>query len=179
MSTAPQPPHAPWLDPSLLLASCGWLGRIPIAPGTFGSLLGLPLSLVTGATAAWLAGRLGGDGGLSSPLIESGLIALMVTACIPACTRAARLLDAEDPGAVVIDEALAVPTVLVLVPVAARDATVLMTAFVLFRVFDILKPPPVRQAERLPDGLGILADDQVAAALAAACLAAARWQRWL
>ena len=50
---------------------------------------------------------------------------------------------------------------------AARGAAVLAAAFVLFRIFDILKPPPVRQAERLPTGLGIMADDQVAAAFAA------------
>lgn len=178
MSTAP-PPHASWLDSSLLLASCGGLGRIPFAPGTFGSLVGLPLSLATGATATWLAGRLGGDGGLTAPLIELGLIAVIFLACIPPCTRAAHLLGAKDPGTVVIDEAVAVPTVLVLVPLAARGTGMLIAAFVLFRVFDILKPPPVRQAERLPTGLGIMADDQVAAVFAGACLAAARWQRWL
>ncbi|NCX97418.1 MAG: hypothetical protein EBX35_02225 [Planctomycetia bacterium] len=49
----------------------------------------------------------------------------------------------------------------------------------LFRVFDILKPPPIRQTERLPEGLGIMADDQVAAGFAAAGLAALRWQGWL
>jgi phosphatidylglycerophosphatase A len=46
-------------------------------------------------------------------------------------------------------------------------------------VFDILKPPPIRQLERLPAGLGVMADDLGAAALAAACLAATRWQGWL
>ena len=47
-----------WLAPPLLIATCGWVGRIPFAPGTFGSLVGLPLSLATGAAATWLAGRL-------------------------------------------------------------------------------------------------------------------------
>lgn len=167
-----------WLDPSLLVATCGWLGRFPVAPGTIGSLAGLPLSLATGAAATWLAARLGG--GLPATIgIEAALIAALVLAGIPICTRAARLLDGKDPGPVVLDEAVAVPLVLLVVPPAARGPAALVAAFVLFRVFDILKPPPVRQVERLPEGVGIIADDQVAAALAAACLAVAHWQHWL
>ena len=179
MPAEPSPPPSPWLDPSLIVATCGWVGRIPFAPGTFGSLVGLPLSLATGAAAAWMAGQLGQAGSMTTPLVELALIAALGLAGIPVCTRAARLLGSKDPGAVVLDEALAVPTVLALVPVAARGAAVLAAAFVLFRVFDILKPPPVRQVEALPEGLGIMADDQVAAVFAAAGLAAARWQGWL
>jgi phosphatidylglycerophosphatase A len=179
MPDAPSPPHSPWLDPSLIVATCGWVGRIPFAPGTFGSLVGLPLSLATGAAAAWLAGWSGQRDPATTILVEIALIAALVLASIPLCTRAARLLGTEDPGAIVLDEAVAVPTVLALVPVAARHAAVLAAAFVLFRVFDILKPPPIRQTERLPEGLGIMADDQVAAGFAAAGLAALRWQGWL
>lgn len=177
MPAEPSSPRVPWLDPSLLVATCGWVGRIPFAPGTFGSLVGLPLSLATGTAAARLAGMVGLEH--ATPLIELALIAALFLAGIPLCTRAARLLGSKDPGAVVLDEAVAVPTVLALVPLAARGPAVLAAAFVLFRVFDILKPPPVRQAERLPGGLGIMADDQVAAGFAAAGLAAARWQLWL
>ncbi len=176
-----QPPSSrvPWLDLSLLVATCGWVGRIPVAPGTFGSLVGLPLSLATGAAAVGLGRRFGQDALQTAALIEFVLIALLFLAGIPLCTRAARLLASKDPGAVVLDEVVAVPTVLALVPLAARGPVVLAAAFVLFRVFDILKPPPVRQAEALPEGLGIMADDQVAAGFAAACLVAARWQGWL
>lgn len=173
------PPPVPWLDPSLLVGSCGWVGRIPFAPGTFGSLVGLPLSLAIGTAAAACAGPLGLTGPLAATAIELPLIAGLFLLAIPVCTRAARLLGDKDPGPVVLDEAVAVPTVLAVVPVADRGWAVLAAAFVLFRIFDILKPPPVRQAERLPEGLGIMADDQVAAGFAAACLAAARWQRWL
>lgn len=179
MPLEPPSPRIPWLDPSLLVATCGWVGRIPIAPGTFGSLVGLPLSLATGTAAARLAGGLGQDAPLTAALIEFALIASFFLAGIPLCTRAARLLGGKDPGAVVLDEAVAVPTVLALVPLAGRSPAVLAAAFVLFRVFDILKPPPVRQVEALPEGLGIMADDQVAAGFAAACLVAARWQGWL
>jgi phosphatidylglycerophosphatase A len=179
MPAEPHPPRVPWLDPALIAATCGWLGRIPFAPGTFGSLVGLPLSLATGTAAGWLAGRLGQGGIVVTAVIELALIAVLFLGGIPLCTRAARLLGGKDPGAVVFDEAVAVPTVLAVVPLAARGPAVLAAAFVLFRVFDILKPPPVHQVERLPEGLGIMADDQVAALFAAACLAAARWQGWL
>lgn len=179
MPEAAQPPRVPWLDPVLIAATCGWLGRIPFAPGTFGSLVGLPLSLATGTVAGWLGGRLGQDGLAARGVIELALISLLFGAGVPLCTRAARLLGGKDPGAVVFDEAVAVPTVLAVVPLTARGPAVLAAAFLLFRVFDISKPPPIRQVERLPEGLGIMADDQVAAGFAAACLAAARWQAWL
>ncbi|MFM8415547.1 MAG: phosphatidylglycerophosphatase A [Planctomycetota bacterium] len=167
-----------WFTPALLVATCGGLGRFPVGPGTIGSLAGLPLSLATGTAATWLASRLGG-GFPTTIAIEAALIGALVLAGIPICTRAARLLDGKDPGPVVLDEAVAVPLVLLVVPPAARGPASLAAAFVLFRVFDILKPPPVRQVERLPEGVGIMADDQVAAALAAACLAVAHWQHWL
>ncbi len=177
----PRPAHPerpPWLDPALVAATCGWVGRIPFAPGTFGSLVGLPLSLATGAAAAWLAGRLGGGPPVALG-IEAVTLAGLFLIGIPICTRAADLLGGKDPGPVVLDEAVAVPVVLLAVPTAARGPAALAAAFVLFRVFDILKPPPIRQLERLPAGLGVMADDLGAAALAAACLAATRWQGWL
>lgn len=172
-----QPP--PWTDPALLLATCGGVGRAPVAPGTFGSLVGLPLSLATGWAAAWIAGRVSAaDSGLATPL-EAAIIALIFVLSVPVCTRAAALLGSKDPGPVVLDEAVAVPAVLLAVPLADREPAVLAAAFILFRIFDILKPPPIRQIEGLPAGLGIMADDMAAAAYAAACLAVARWQGWL
>lgn len=179
MATDPKPHPTPWTDPAMLVATCGGVGRAPLAPGSFGSLVGLPLSLATGFAAAWAAGRWPGAGPVAAVAIEGGLIAALVLLGIPVCTRAARLLGGKDPGPVVFDEAAAVPVALLAVPAADRSPAVLAAAFVLFRVFDILKPPPVRQLERLPAGLGIMADDVAAALLAAGCLAIARWQRWL
>jgi phosphatidylglycerophosphatase A len=121
MPAEPHPPRVPWLDPALIAATCGWLGRIPFAPGTFGSLVGLPLSLATGRAAAWLAERLGQTGVVATVVIELALIAGLFLAGIPLCTRAARLLGGKDPGPVVLDEAVAVPTVLAVVPLAARE----------------------------------------------------------
>ena len=173
------PTRVCWLDPAVVVGTCGWVGRIPFAPGTFGSLVGLPLSLASGGVAAWLAGRLGWVSLGGTAAIEAGFITLLFLVGIPICTLAAILLGGNDPGPVVLDEAVAIPMVLVVVPPAGRGLVVLVAAFLLFRVFDILKPPPVRQLEQLPGGLGIMADDQGAAVLAAVCLAVARWQGWV
>jgi len=170
--------RVPWGDPAILMATCGWIGRVPFAPGTFGSLVGLPLSLATGSTADWLAARLGW-GTAATAAVEAALIAGLFLASVPICTRAARLLGGKDPGPVVLDEAVAVPLSLLVLPRPERGLVALAAAFVLFRLFDILKPPPIRQLERLPRGLGIMADDQGAAAVAAGCLAFAHWQGWL
>ena len=71
------------------------------------------------------------------------------------------------------------PLALLAIPWAARTPLVLAVAFVLLRIFDIGKPFPCRQLEKLPAGLGIMADDWAAAAWTAGCLAVARWQHWL
>jgi len=167
------------LDPSLVVATCGGIGWAPWAPGTFGSLVGVPLAVATGAMATWLADAAGLPISAGVAGIEVTIIALLFMVSVPIATRAARLLATKDPGPVVIDEVIAVPLVLVVVAPADRSWLVLGAAFVLFRVFDILKPPPCRQLERLPDGLGIMADDIAAAIYGAACLAFARWNDWL
>ena len=165
------------LDPWLLAGTCGGVGYAPRAPGTFGALVGIPLSLATGGAATWLATRFtdaAGAGG-TTLLLEAALVALVCALGIPICTRAAaRLGRGKDPGAVVFDEAAALPLTLLVVPPSDRSVLVLAAAFVLFRVFDIWKPAPCRQLEGLPAGLGIMADDWGAAAWAAVGLALAR-----
>jgi phosphatidylglycerophosphatase A len=99
---------------------------------------------------------------------------------VPACSRAAaRLGLGKDPGAIVFDEAAAMALTLLVVPPAARTPATVAAAFLLFRFFDITKPPPARQCERLPAGLGIMADDWAAAAWAAVALMVARRLGWL
>lgn len=159
----------PWLAPALVAATCGGIGRAAVAPGTWGSLLGIPLALATGGLATWLAGA------TAAPFvdrgIEAGLIAAICLAGVPVCTRAAALLGrGKDPGAIVYDEMAALPLVLLPLAPAERSPLWLAAAFVLFRVFDITKPFPCRRLERLPAGWGIMADDWAAAAWAAACL---------
>lgn len=168
-----------WLSPALLVASGGGLGRAPFAPGTVGGILGVPLALATGAFAAWAAHRLSCAGPWTATAIEAAVVTAVCGAGIPLCTRAARLLGGKDPGAVVFDEIASYPLAVLVVPFAARTAATLAVAFLVLRIFDIAKPFPCRRLERLPAGLGIMADDWAAAAWTAACLAAARWQQLL
>jgi phosphatidylglycerophosphatase A len=174
MVDADPPPLSPgeprWSDPAVLLATCGGLGRVPFAPGTFGAAAGLPLALAGAAIASWLAA--------ASPWawpLEAALVAAVCLLGVPICTRAARRLGGKDPGCVIFDELASMPLALLVVPSARRTPLVLAVAFVLLRIFDIAKPFPCRHLERLPGGLGIMADDWAAAGWTAACLAAALW----
>jgi len=153
-------------------ATCGWLGRLPFAPGTFGAAAGVGLALALA--------RFG-----LAPAAEAALVVGLNLAGIPLCTAAARRLGGEsDPGAIVYDEMASVPLGLLAVPATARGSLpealpLLFAAFLLHRVFDIAKPFPCRQFEHLPAGLGIMADDWGAAAWMAVALTAARWYGWL
>ena len=85
------------------------------------------------------------------------ILAVLVTLIgIPAATQVARSSGIKDPQFVVIDEVAGQLVALVAVPLAWKS---FLAAFILFRVFDILKPPPVRQLEALPEGTGIVLDD--------------------
>lgn len=122
------------------------VGRLRPAPGTWGSL----------ATALlwWLiAWHL--PAALRVPLILL-LIVLAVAIGIPAATLEARSCGRKDPSHVVIDEVAGQLLTLVGCPIVWQG---LFAGFILFRVFDILKPPPIRQLERLPEGTGIVVDD--------------------
>lgn len=84
---------------------------------------------------------------------------------VPLCTRAATQAGLKDPGWIVWDELVTLPWVLLGVPRLSLGW--LLLGFVLHRVFDIVKPPPARQSEKLPGGWGIMADDLVASIYAA------------
>lgn len=143
----------------MIAASCCWVGRLRPAPGTWGSAVGLAAAVAVSAS------------GLGRPL-ELAWWLLVNLLAVPLCTLAARQLGGlKDPSAVVLDEAAAMPLVLLVVAPEARTWLTLLAAFGLFRLFDITKLPPCRQLERLPEGFGVMADDWAAAAYAAAVLA--------
>ena len=146
-------------DRAILLTAEGFgLGRIKPAPGTWGSLWGVPIGWVLGYydTTWWM--RL---------LIAFGMFVIGV----PICAAGARLRNAKDPGSVVWDEMAAFPVVYAFVPIGGENIWItLIAGFVLFRIFDIWKPPPVRQCDRLTGGFGIMIDDTVAAVYAAGFL---------
>ena len=130
----------------LFVATCGYLGYVPVAPGTFGSALGL---------GVFFAVRSSG-----STAVELGVIALVFVVGLWCGTVAERHFGGIDPGPVVLDEVLGMLITLALLPVNMTGAIV---GFVVFRVLDVLKPWPSARFEKLPGGLGVMADDAMAA----------------
>jgi phosphatidylglycerophosphatase A len=95
-------------------------------------------------------------------------LALLITLIgIPAATRVARATGGKDPQFVVIDEVAGQLIALIAVPLAWKT---FLTGLILFRAFDIIKPPPVRQLEKLPQGTGIVLDDVAAGIFAFAVM---------
>jgi phosphatidylglycerophosphatase A len=92
---------------------------------------------------------------------------LAIALGIPAATRVARAVSLKDPQFIVIDETAGQLITLIAAPLTWKS---LLAGFILFRIFDILKPPPVRQLERLPEGTGIVLDDVAAGLLALAAM---------
>lgn len=88
-----------------------------------------------------------------------GLAVLFTLIGIPAATRVSRGSRIKDPQFVVIDEVAGQMIALIAVPLAWKT---FLAAFILFRAFDIVKPPPIRQLEALPEGTGIMLDDVAA-----------------
>lgn len=146
---------------ALCLASWFGAGFWPWGPGTAGSL--------AATLMAWAGGRWLG----LAPWHCLAAAVLLTPAGVWAATETARLRGAEDPGLVVVDEVLG--QWVALAGAATLAGPQLWTAFVLFRIFDIVKPWPVRRLETLPGGAGIVADDLAAGAYAALVLALARW----
>lgn len=140
-----------------LVATFFGAGRMQPAPGTWGSLAAILVWVVASKVAPekW------------QPGILAGLIAVAVAFGIPAATRICRSSGIKDPQFIVIDEVAGQWLTLLFVPLTWKTTAV---GFILFRGFDIVKPPPVRQLEKLPEGTGIVADDLAAGAYALAIL---------
>ncbi|HEX8285118.1 MAG TPA: phosphatidylglycerophosphatase A [Pyrinomonadaceae bacterium] len=161
---------------AMALATCG-VGLIPLAPGTWGSAVGVGvyLLLVRGAARGFdSAVARGLDlSPQTFPLILNTvlILAILVVSFVGmwAATRAEKLLGKKDPGAVVVDEVAGQLVTFLFVPWLAGGWTV-FAGFVAFRVFDIWKPYPVRRLEGLGGGLGIMADDLLAGFYAAAVM---------
>jgi phosphatidylglycerophosphatase A len=162
---------------ALAVATALGLGYLPKAPGTFGSLGGVFLTWLT-----WTILSRGSDQGSpieSFPfLILIGASIIVVSALgVWAAGRVAVHFQKKDPQIVVVDEVsgqMISYLGLAIAPTFDPNWHYLLAGFILFRVFDIWKPFPVRRAESLPGGLGIMADDWMAGAYAALVLALAR-----
>ncbi len=150
--------RGPIQSTALLVATLFGAGRVPFAPGTVGTAAALPLVL--------LAGRFLTPWGFAIAALAVTLVGLW------AAGVTARLLGQHDPQVVVIDEAAGLFVALIGLP---THTWMVIGAFLLFRVFDVLKPPPAAGAERLAGGLGIMADDLIAGAYANLALRAIRF----
>jgi len=145
-------------DPVHWLAFGLGTGLSPVAPGTVGSVLGVLL--------AWLTESLGIE-------VQFVLAATLMLTGIPICGTSARRIGVHDHPGIVWDEIAAMYGVLLVAPDTAIGWTV---AFLLFRLFDIWKPWPIRDLDhRMAGGLGIMLDDIIAALYAALLLGLWGW----
>lgn len=152
---AATPARAPlWAD---LIGTFFRIGRLRPGPGTWGSAATV---LLWAALASLIPQS------LRLPVV-SGLAILVILVGIPAATQVARSYGTKDPQFVVIDEVAGQLVALIGVPFAWKT---FLAGFILFRAFDIIKPPPVRQLEKLPEGTGIVLDDVAAGIYALAVI---------
>ena len=134
---------------AVFVATVGYCGYFPFAPGTVGSAAGLIAYLLVWWT--------------QSPVVEVMLILSLFAAGVWAGTTAERYFGGIDPGPIVIDEVVGMLITLAFIPVGVSGA---IAGFVLFRIFDVIKPYPAGRLERLHGGLGVMADDAMAAVYA-------------
>src|SRR5262245_42135777 len=146
---------------AVCLATGLGLGLVVPAPGTCGAAVwGLPL--------AWAIGRLPGAAWQIVVIVIINVIG------IPLATAAGRALGGEkDNQAIIWDEIATVPVVFLLVPLT--NWKVALAGFAAHRLMDITKPPPARQLEGLPEGLGVMADDWIAGIYACFLMCGLAW----
>ena len=130
----------------LFIATVGHVGYAPIAPGTFGSAVGLAVFYAIRSTG--------------STTVEVSAIVCLFLLGVWSGTEAEHHFGGLDPGPVVLDEVVGMLITLALLPVNWWGA---LAGFMVFRVLDVVKPWPAGRFERLPGGLGVMADDGMAA----------------
>jgi len=145
---------------SLMIATFGYVGFAPVAPGTVGSVAALALY----AAVRWSG----------SSLIEAMVIAVVFAAGVWAATQTEKILGISDPGPVVIDEVLGMLITLASLPLGWGGVA---AGFVLFRFFDVVKPYPAGRLESAPGGWGIMLDDAMAGVYAHLALRLLVWWR--
>ena len=145
-ATASRPRTPRWAE---LVATLFGIGRLRPGPGSWGSAATV---LLWAALAHMLAPS------LRTPVAIALAVAVTLIG-IPAATQVARGSGTKDPQFVVIDEVAGQLVALIAVPLAWKS---FLAGFILFRAFDIVKPPPVRQLEAVPEGAGIVLDDVAA-----------------
>ena len=163
---------------SLAIATAFGLGYFPKAPGTFGSLMGVALTVIYGRRLQPAKGIdvYVHDAYFAFPPSYIAILTIVLISGLGVivASRVASFMGAKDPQIVVIDEVSGQLISYLGMGAGITNWKYLLLGFILFRVFDIWKPFPARQAESLPGGLGIMADDWVAGIYAALGLWIAR-----
>lgn len=131
---------------ALFISTFGYLGYAPVAPGTFGSAAGLVVFYVVRRA--------------DSAAVEIAAIAALFALGVWAGTIAEHHFGGVDPAPIVLDEVVGMLITLCLLPVNGTGALV---GFLVFRILDVVKPFPSARFEKLPGGLGVMADDGMAA----------------
>jgi phosphatidylglycerophosphatase A len=140
---------------AVLIATVFGAGYSPLVPGTVGSAVTVAL--------LWLI-----------PFSLAGLVLFLVGVVVVgtwAAHRAERVIGGKDPGAIVIDEVAGMTLSVVAFPLTP---SVLLVGFVLFRIFDVVKPPPARESQKIKGGVGVMIDDLIAGLYALAIIAVSR-----
>ncbi|HBR56867.1 MAG TPA: phosphatidylglycerophosphatase A [Blastocatellia bacterium] len=160
---------------SLAITTFG-VGYLPIAPGTFGSIVGVLIYLGTAFSVSGI------NAGLQPEIADSELpmawihavillvLLLFTLIGIWAASRSAELFGNSDPSEAVVDEVIGQLIVFLFIPFTFSWQLIL-AGFLLFRLFDIWKPYPIDSLQNLPSGIGICADDVLAGVYAGICLA--------
>ena len=167
---------------ALAIATCG-VGYLPLAPGTWGSFVGVGFYLLLKSIflKAYVAASMnqwftkdaleGMPDRLTSLFTCFLLLTVLVVSLVGiwAASRTEKLIGRKDPGIVVIDEVAGILVAFIFLPhfYMYGMPLIYLFAFLAFRFFDIVKPYPARRMEALPSGLGIMADDIVAGAYTA------------
>lgn len=141
---------------NFLIATFFGVGKIPWAPGTWASIAAIPLFYFV----------------MERPLLHGGLLVGIYFLGVYASGRLEAQMKEKDPSCAVIDEVLGMGIAMFLIP--AKGPFIIM-ALILFRLFDIWKPYPIRKLEKLPGGWGIMTDDLVAGFYAFFFLHAGNW----
>jgi len=129
----------------VFIATCAYVGYAPVAPGTFGSAIGLAVFYVVRHQR--------------STTVEVAVIVALAAVGLWSATEAEHHFGGIDPGPVVIDEVIGMLITLAFIPVNLAGAVV---AFLIFRFLDVVKPWPARRLEQLPGGFGVVLDDMMA-----------------
>lgn len=127
-----------------MVATAGNVGRIPFVPGTFGTLAAVPLVCLLARA--------------NHPLVFPAILVTVIVAGVWAAGVVEEREARTDPSLVVVDEVAGFLVTMALLP---ATPWLLLAGFLVFRVLDVLKPPPAGRAEKFPGGFGIMADDLI------------------